>query len=146
MTLVGWIREVADEPLLLNDDTSAEAAENTWGLGRAEGESPVAADVVAAFEETARRQGERVVALGRTATFYVWHDVQAGQLKCSTTSLPADRLPFGAKLDRTVPLAAIVAGFLDDPGGSVAWEDLRGEDSGEPEAESVLPVWAVEIG
>ncbi|KJK45697.1 hypothetical protein UK23_25275 [Lentzea aerocolonigenes] len=140
--LVTWIREVADEPLLFNGDPDAEAAANTWILGT--DASAVAGDVVAAFEETARSQSERAVALGRTGTFYVWHDVQGGQLRCSTTSLPRDRLPFGAKLDLTVSLAAIVEGFLGDPGGFVAWSDLQEEPL--PEAEFVLPVWAVEIG
>ncbi|MFS8103399.1 hypothetical protein LFM09_40360 [Lentzea alba] len=141
--LVTWVREVADEPLLLNGDTYAEADANTWSLGPASGESPVVADVVAAFEETARLQGERAAAMGRTATFYVWHDVQAGQLKCSTSSSPRDQLPFGAKLDLTVPLAAIVEGFLRHPGGFISWEELQEEPL--PEVEFVLPVWAVEI-
>lgn len=142
--LVTWIREVADEPLLLNGDEAAEARENTWSFGLADGERPSTAVVVAAFEDTAGRQGDRVAALGRTATFYVWHDVQAGQLRCSTTSSPRDRLPFGATLDLTVPLAAVVERFLHDPGGFIAWDDLDESDDDAPEF--VLGVWAVEIG
>ncbi|MGW6934412.1 hypothetical protein ACWGE0_30440 [Lentzea sp. NPDC054927] len=134
---------MAEGPLLLNGDMSEEAAENTWSLGVGVDDSLVAADVVAAFEKTARLLGERVAATGKTATFYVWHDQQAGQLRCSTTSLPLDGLPFGAKVDPAVPLTSIVEGFLTDPGGSGAWDELHEVDE---MPEFVLPVWAVKIG
>ncbi|MDX8048790.1 hypothetical protein SK571_05320 [Lentzea sp. BCCO 10_0798] len=133
VTLTKWIREVADEPLLLTGDLLAQAEENTWSLGRAKGETPVAAEVVAAFEETARRLGERVTAMERTATFYVWYDAQAGHLKCSTSSAKKDALPFGAKVDPDATLAAVVGGYL--AGASPAADE-----------DVVLPVWTAEVG
>ena len=133
MTLTKWIREVADEPLLLKGDLLAQAEENTWSLGTAKGETPVAAEVVAAFEETARRLGERVTLMERTATFYVWFDAQAGHLRCSTTSAKKDALPFDAKVDPDATLEAVVAGYL------------AGARPGTDE-DFVLPVWTTEVG
>ncbi|MFJ8959298.1 hypothetical protein ACIRG5_07880 [Lentzea sp. NPDC102401] len=133
VTLTKWIREVADEPLLLKGDLLAQAEENTWTLGRAKGETPVVAEVVAAFEETARRLGERVAAMERTATFYVWCDVRAGHLKCSTSSAKKDALPFDAKVDPDATLTAVVGGYLAD-----AWP--------ETDEDFVLPVWTAEVG
>ena len=133
VTLTKWIREVADEPLLLKGDLLAQAEENTWSLGQAKDETPVAAEVVAAFEETARRLGERVATMERTATFYVWFDAQAGHLKCSTSSAKKDALPFDEKIDPDATLAAVVADYL------------AGASPGTDE-DFVLPVWTAEVG
>ncbi|MFD4638822.1 hypothetical protein ACFWN2_16020 [Lentzea sp. NPDC058436] len=145
LMLVSWIHEVAGEPLLLDGDPIAQSRENTWMLGLAEGESPSAGDVVAAFQETARLLGERVSAMGRTATFYVWHDERSGHLRCSTTSSSRDALPFGARVDSSAALDSVVGGFLRDPGGVVLWQDLREPEDAE-EQEHVVRVWAVELG
>ncbi|WP_176946732.1 hypothetical protein [Lentzea fradiae] len=104
-----------------------------WILGTAEGESPSVADVVAAFEETARLLSARVAAMGRTAVFYVWYDAQALQLRCSTASVTRRTLPFGAKVDPDAPLAGIVENYL-----SGFWPET---DEG-----FVLPVWSVDLG
>ncbi|WP_439656278.1 hypothetical protein ACSHWB_28050 [Lentzea sp. HUAS TT2] len=133
VTLTKWIREVADEPLQLTGDLQAQAEENTWSLGQGKDETPVAAEVVAAFEDTARRLGERVTLMERTATFYVWFDAQAGHLRCSTTSAKKDALPFDSKIDPDAKLEDVVGAYL----AKVRPETAEGY---------VLPVWTTEVG
>jgi hypothetical protein len=122
--LLTWIAELADEPLLLDRaDSAAEARANTWSLGAdPEDRAAVTAEqVVLAFEEVTAAFSARIA-----ATYYVWHDVQAGALKCSASSLAPDALPFGAAYQTTGELAPIVEAFLADrTPGSVAMSELR---------------------
>jgi len=96
--LLTWIAEVADEPLVLNPDHPPEEWEtNTWWIGPDDGPAPSVAEVVAAFRGTADGIRRHIAEMpyDGPATFYVWHDEQAGQLRCSTGSGGPDRLPFG---------------------------------------------------
>lgn len=154
--LLTWIREVADEPLLIDPaDRELEHRENTWRLSASleDRRATPVHEVVAAFEGCAARLRERIRALGYegVATFYVWHDEQAGQLLCSTTSLPEGRLPFQAQVDPNAALAEIVQPFLDDASpGSIAWEEFEATplaNAGEPSGESrVVRVWTAAVG
>ncbi|MFD7961751.1 hypothetical protein ACFV5J_13235 [Streptomyces zaomyceticus] len=140
MVLLTWIAEVAHEPLVLEPaDRRAEWETNTWWLS-AEGEdrrSLSVSAVVAAFERTASAIQVRVRELGHpgVATFYVWHDKQAGQLRCSTGSVPADDLPFGGAYALSDRLGPVIEGFL------AASEAGRAD----PEAVPLL-VWAFSVG
>ncbi|MFI9818757.1 hypothetical protein [Saccharothrix variisporea] len=140
-----WIREVGQEPLLLDPGAPlAEARENTWSLSvsAAERRSLTVQEVVTAFEDCVTSLRRRVRALGHggSVSFYVWHDQQAGQLRCSTTTSPRDRLPFGARVDLEASLAAIVEEFLADRGAEASADPEPGD------AEFVVPVWVVEVG
>lgn len=144
--LLSFIREVADEPLVIDPaSVDVETRENTWSLSTSVDERSVlpAAEVVRAFEECAAIVRERLRDHDGPVTFYVWHDEQAGQLRCSTSSRPRDRLPFGARVDPEVPLRAIVEEFLADPSpGRIPWDQPA-----EPDArEHVVRVWAVDLG
>ncbi|MFH8661159.1 hypothetical protein [Streptomyces afghaniensis] len=155
--LLTWIAEVADEPLALDPgDRRVEWETNTWSLDAADEDrrSLSAAEVVAAFEQTAAAIRARIRELGFSgaATFYVWHDVQAGQLRCSTGSVPPDALPFSSTYVASADLGPVVEAFLaDSKPGVVAWSDL--DDVGshleqteiEPEI-TPLRVWASSVG
>ncbi|MEU8986267.1 hypothetical protein AB0C98_07185 [Streptomyces sp. NPDC048558] len=155
--LLTWIAEVADEPLVLEPtDRRVERETNTWSLS-AEAEDTEAlsvSEVVSAFERTADGLRRRIREMGfaGVATFYVWHDEQVGQLRCSTGSVTADELPFGGAYVPCGDLGAVVEGFLSqrDP-GVVAWSDLA-EARDQPEqtapepAAAPFPVWVRSVG
>jgi hypothetical protein len=154
--LLTWIAEVADEPLVLEPgDRRVEWETNTWSLGVADEDrrSLSAAEVVAAFERTAAAIREHIRELGFSgvATFYVWHDAQAGQLRCSTGSVPPDALPFSSTYVVSGDLGPVVEAFLaDSKPGIVAWwglDDVEGhleQTETEPEI-SPLRVWVSRV-
>jgi len=142
--LLQEILRVADEPLVLAPaDRDAEYA-NTWWLGAEPHErlGVSVAEVVAAFEEVAGLVGARVRALGHrgTATFYVWHDQQAGQLRCSTSSLGPDDLPFDGEFRATGKLDGIVAEFLGD--GEPGFVRFGGFG---PDGDQEFEVWTFDV-
>ncbi|WP_239771755.1 hypothetical protein [Streptomyces sp. CL12-4] len=157
MVLLTWIAEVADEPLVLEPaDRRVELETNSWSLSAADEDrsSLSVAEVVAAFERTAAAIRERIRDLGFSgvATFYVWHDKQAGQLRCSTGSVPPDALPFSGTYVASDDLGPVVEGFLaDSEPGSIAWSDLNDAQSlpelteTEPESRP-FGVWVSSVG
>ncbi|MFD8790947.1 hypothetical protein [Streptomyces vinaceus] len=155
--LLTWIAEVAAEPLVLElADRRAEWETNTWSLSTTEEDrsSLSVAAVVAAFELTAAAIRERIRDLGfpGVATFYVWHDEQAGQLRCSTGSVTPDALPFSGTYVACDDLGPVVECFLaDGEPGSIAWSDLDDVQSvpmmtaTEPEIRP-FGVWVTTVG
>ncbi|MGW9447575.1 hypothetical protein [Streptomyces sp. NPDC055632] len=155
--LLTWIAEVAEEPLVLRPgDRRVEWETNTWSLGAEDedGRSFSAAEVVAAFERTAAGIRERVRELGFSgvATFYVWHDGQSGQLRCSTGSVPPDELPFNSSYVVSDRLGPVVEGFLaDSMPGVVARPDPDDAESRLEQAvtgpePTPLRVWTSSVG
>lgn len=133
--LLTWIAEVADEALVLEPaDRRRERETNTWWLGVDDEERRAlsVSEVVAAFEGVVAALRVRIRALGFTgaATFYVWHDEQAGQLRCSVGSVTRRELPFAAAHLPTAELEPIVEGFL----------------AGEGPREPLLRVWVAGVG
>ncbi|MGW1725887.1 hypothetical protein ACWCQK_23475 [Streptomyces sp. NPDC002306] len=157
MVLLTWIAEVADETLVLEPaDRRVEWETNTWSLSAAEEDrgSLSVAEVVAAFERTSAAIRSRVREMGfpGEATFYVWHDAQAGHLRCSTGSVSRDALPFSGAYAVCDDLAPVVVEFLADlEPGFLARADL-GEVRTHPEWTGTEPeitplrVWADGVG
>lgn len=148
------IQEVADEPVsLTSEDPRCEVAANTtWFGAPPEERSSLSVDqVVTAFEKTARTLRRRVVSadVRGTATFYVWHDEQAGQLRCSVSSRTPANLPFDATYRPTNDLGVVVASFLSDQtAGLVPWDDLDPADDPETGENSTYPpflVWTYDL-
>jgi len=152
--LLKSIAEVADEPLTLNPaDPMAEARTSTWWLS-ADPDDRVAlsvGQVCAAFERAAEALRSRIRSLGLqgTVTFYVWHDEQAGQLRCSMSSQAPDTLPFRGAYIATDALGPIIERFLgDQEPGHIPWSELNTETS-QPANETVVspfPVWTRSVG
>ncbi|MGW7319550.1 hypothetical protein [Streptomyces sp. NPDC054865] len=157
MVLLTWISEIAAEPLVLDPaDRRVERETNTWSLGAADEDraSLSVAELVAAFERSAAAIRERIRDLGFSgvATFYVWHDEQAGQLRCSTGSVPPDALPFSGTYMPSDDLGPVVEGFLaDSEPGFIAWSDrdaaqgLSVQTGTEPKT-MPFAVWVTSVG
>ncbi|MFF6785941.1 hypothetical protein [Streptomyces sp. NPDC012510] len=138
--LLTWIAEIADEPLLLEPThQTAEQRTNTWCLSTdPEDRSRLSVpEVAAAFERTATAIRARIHDLGfpGPATFYVWYDAQAGQLRCSTGSVGPGELPFAGSHLPVHDLRPIVEAFLDG-----------GNPAASATAPSPFPVWVRDVG
>ncbi|WP_229716005.1 hypothetical protein [Mangrovihabitans endophyticus] len=146
--LLQEIREVPQGSIVLRPDDPDAEFENTWWLGASPQERLGLSvdEVVAAFEETAGMVRRQVDAMGYrgTATFYVWHDGDAGQLRCSTRSCPPTRLPFDGDYFTTRDLGTIVTEFLSD-GEPGFVRDLKPADLVAPSPQAPLPVWTVDV-
>jgi hypothetical protein len=152
LVLLKEIRGIAGEVLVLSPhDRTAEDANTSWfGAPPHERMGLSAEEVVAAFEETAELLRDQIAVTSHPgpATFYVWHDEVAGQLRCSTSSCRHDELPFAGDYRPTGDLRAIVVEFLEDRApGAIAWGQLEPVPfPAEPEpAPAQIAVWVVDL-
>ena len=146
--LLKEIRAIAGETLVLSPhDQDAEHANTSWfGAPPHERMGLSADEVVTAFEETAELLRDQVATMPYTgpATFYVWHDEDAGQLRCSTGSCGQNNLPFEAPYRATSDLHAIVVEFLEDRApGAIVWG--AAEPVPLPSAGEERPVWVCNL-
>ncbi|WP_433301735.1 hypothetical protein ACQP2F_06955 [Actinoplanes sp. CA-030573] len=146
--LLKEIRAIAGETLVLSPhDLDAEHANTSWfGAPPHERMGLSAEEVVAAFEETAELLRDQVAAMpyAGPATFYVWHDGEAGQLRCSTGSCGRNDLPLAIPYRVTGDLHAIVKEFLEDRApGAIVWGEL--EPVPFPAEPADRPVWVCDL-
>jgi hypothetical protein len=145
--LLQRILNVADEPLVLAPaDPQAEWANTSWLSASPHERLGVSvAEVVAAFEELTGLIRARVRQAGHRgrATFYVWHDGQAGQLRCSTSAQPPERLPLGADYQPIDKLEDIVAEFLGD--GEPGFVPFTDRPGGSPGTDAPFDVWTFDV-
>jgi len=150
--LLKEIRAIAGETLVLApQDQDTETANTSWfGAPPHERMGLTAEEVVNAFEETVLLLRDQVVAMSHAgpATFYVWHDLRAGQLRCSTASRRRDELPFTEKYQATDDLRPIVVEFLEDRApGAIVWGEFDPvplPEGPEPEVRAIS-VWVFDL-
>jgi hypothetical protein len=151
--LLKEIRGIAGETLVLSPpDRAAEQANTLWfGAPPHERLALTPDEVVAAFEEAAEELRAKVAAAGHDgpATFYVWHDGAAGQLRCSIGSVTHKELPFGTDYRVTDDLHGIVREFLlDRAPGAIGWGSM--DQVSYPGFEEVsgeaIAVWVCDLG
>jgi hypothetical protein len=148
--LLKEIRAIAGETLVFSPhDQDAELANTSWfGAPPHERMALTSDEVVAAFEETAELLRDQVAAAKQPGpvTFYVWHDGEAGQLRCSTRSCGQDELPFGSPYRATSDLHAIVTEFLVDRApGAIAWGQLEPVPFEPAPGADEQPVWVCDL-
>lgn len=150
--LLRGIQEIAREPVLLApEDQPAEFVNTRWFDVTSEERLSLSVDqLISAFEQTARALRRQVgeMAFRGVATFYVWHDEQAGQLRCSVCSRSRADLPFGGSYYPTDDLRVIVTHFLsDDEPGVVSWDELESVDGVDADDVSapLFPVWTFDL-
>ncbi|HWS37900.1 MAG TPA: hypothetical protein VN408_34855 [Actinoplanes sp.] len=144
------IRAIVTETVVLSpEDPTAENTNTNWfGAPPHERMGLSADEVVTAFEETAAGLRTLVADAGHqgTATFYVWHDAVAGQLRCSAGTRKPGDLPFSDGYQITEDLRAIVVEFLEDRApGSIVWGELEPVPYPEEEEPPALAVWAFDL-
>ena len=136
--------------IVLRPDDPDSEFENTWWLGASPQERLGLSvdEVVSAFEETAGEVRDRVRSMGYRgqATFFVWHDGPAGQLRCSTRSCPAGKLPLDDDYLTTSDLFGIVTEFLGDGEPGFVRDLLAPPVTGSMDLKVPLPVWTVDVG
>ena len=128
------------------DDPVAESRANTWHYALPAAGFDIGA-VAATLEHVFRHLSKRQN--GQPGTFYCWYDEQAGQLRCSLTSRPVDRLPFGGRYRPTTDVTEVLLQAASDPRpGAVLWDELTDlQDSAESPQQSPAPfsVWVATI-
>jgi hypothetical protein len=72
-----------------------------------------------------RARQEQVSALGYPATFYIWHDGQAGQLCFNILSEHRTSLPFGSLVELQNSIDSILEEFLNACTGFIPWGELE---------------------
>jgi hypothetical protein len=142
--------ELEGESPVLSTET-VEARENTWSVRRADEDPSSVASVDAALRSLAEAWADRLQkhrAHG-DATFYVWYDAQAGELRVSLSSQRASALPFGATVRLLSDPRPILDEFLNDSSpGAIPWTDLmpaQPSDVDEMADLGTLAVWAKEL-
>lgn len=114
-TLADHVRSyLEDEEIALRpDDPASEVRTNTWTYSVAGSDREQAPEVIAALRDVAEGLRLRLQSSATRGKFYAWYDEQAGQLRCSLTSLHS--LPFGAALREVADPSEILHIALSDP-------------------------------
>lgn len=140
-----------DEVGLLPDEPDREARLNTWSYEVPEGPVDLAS-VVEALHVVHLELDRRWSRRSGSGTFYAWYDEQSGHLRCSLSSAPADRLPFGGRYRSTPDAAEVVAlAAADSSPGFVPWAtprdvDPRTDDAVDQDPRQPFPVWVAPVG
>ena len=147
-----WISEMTADGLELPDGAGAGAAENLWSLSFSADKLPSKADLtrfIDAAVDVRRAQAESIGM--KPATFYLWHDEQAEQLRFSVARCFPESLPFRCAVAPAGAANDIIGSYLASSrvDGLIPWSDLEPIDADEPEANKAQPyrlrVWALRL-
>jgi hypothetical protein len=128
VTFDNWISELTAQGLELPDGICAGARENLWSLSFAAGGLPSEAELTRFVEAAVDLRKRQVESMGaKPATFYLWHDEQAGQLRFSVARCLPDSLPFRCPVTRADAANEVIRDFLTSgrSNGLVAWSELE---------------------
>ncbi|AEV85053.1 hypothetical protein ACWT_4029 [Actinoplanes sp. SE50] len=136
-----------DDPeiALRADDLEAEHRTNTWhySVPNRFDLTAVAAALEHVVRHLAKRHGPG------PGIFYCWYDEQAGQLRCSLTSKPADSLPFGGRYRLTPEVTdVLLLAASDAQPGRIPWTELTEvQNSADLSRQNPdpFPVWAAAL-
>ena len=152
MTFDDWISEMTAEGLQLPDGAGAGAAENLWSLSFSADKLPSTGDLTRFIEaavDVRRAQAESLAS--KPATFYLWHDEQAGQLRFSVARCLPESLPFRCALAPADAATEIIGDYLTSSrvDGLIPWSELEPIGFDEPDTNQdqpyVLRVWALQL-
>ncbi len=149
MTFDDWISEMTADGLELPDGAGAGAAENLWSLSFSADKLPSAADLTRFIDAAVNVRRSQADNIGvKPATFYLWHDEQAGQLRFSVARCLPDSLPFGCAVAPADAADEIIGNYLasSSVGGLIPWSELGEVGFDEHETNKAQPyrlrVWA----
>lgn len=143
------LKDLLLEQMELADSSQSDCEANLVRIGSLSTEQVTGEELVQFLREAAALRLQTAMKRSMMpATFYAWHDVQAGQLRFSTINGPEESLPFGAPIRLVRDPEIVVREFLESgTRDGIPWSELRPDD-GSPEppyytAKSPLLVWAV---
>ena len=143
------LKDLLLEQVGLPDSSQSNCETNLVRIGFPSTERVSGEDLVQFLREAASLRLQTALKRSMTpATFYAWHDVQAGQLRFSTICETEESLPFGAPIRVVRDPEIVVREFLESEyRDGIPLSELRPDD-GSPElpyytSESPLLVWAV---
>lgn len=144
-TFDDWITEMASDGLEFGADINEGAIKNMWVLSFAPDESPAMADLTQFIQDAVALRRSQVLEMNLApATFYLWHDAQAGQLRFSVAQCVAESLPFRCEIVFAHSIEQIVRNYFEfefDQMEAANTEDRESVDAGK----FGLSVWACEL-
>ena len=150
-----WLAEMASESLELPDEAGGGASANMWSMSFGTERLPTRLELkqfISSALELRRAQAKAFE--GVSATFYLWHDEPAGQMRFSVARCLPGSLPFRRPLTSATMMDEIIDKFLASArvDGVIPWREFEEaeyvEDATkselEPELSSLL-VWARQL-
>lgn len=115
------LESIVTEPVYLTaslDELEKEVAENMWSIGVSkELAGAISLEEVQAFLQRVKRNRQAQLAQHGwpgELRYYLWHDVQAGQLRFNFISALHEALPFAAPIDVCTDEAPIIRDWLQE--------------------------------
>ena len=143
---------ILDTPLFItgsNKYINEEIHENTWGIALTQAVLKLVTvqDISVFLDAVINRIQKQIAQQNITATFYVWFDEMACQLRFNVISGCTDSLPFGCKLEFVDTKDVIIEAFLSShyhagiPFDEMNIVDIFNDDDEDEEMGHVLKVF-----